>query len=130
MSVSVDAIDDIPCNCFRAHQHGIVEGATEQGCIYKSWTNIGKVDVQTSLMGLLLQSLKIGGLQGFGGRVGWGRAKSFGAGNGGDGSNMAFTFFRKVTVGRTNHSGKADCIGIHRLQFNVWLQGTVLLADA
>jgi hypothetical protein len=50
----MNAADNVSSNGLWAHQHGILEGAAEQGCIHKTRTDIGETDVQASLMGLLL----------------------------------------------------------------------------
>ena len=43
---------------------------------------------------------------------------------------MALALLGEIAIGGAYHTGKANSIGIHRLQLNVGLQRTVLLADA
>ena len=51
-----------------------MEVATQQCRVYKAWSYVCEVDIQTTASGLLFQCLKIDVLHGFRGRIGWPRA--------------------------------------------------------
>ena len=42
---------------------------------------------------------------------------------------MTLATFGEIAVGGANHTGEANCIGLHRLQFNVRFKGTILFAN-
>ena len=50
----MDAIDDIASNALGVQHHRVAEGTAEQGGIHKAWTDIGKPDIKSALMSLLL----------------------------------------------------------------------------
>lgn len=126
----VEGMDNVASNGLGLHQHRIAEITTEQGGIDKAWTDVGETDVKPSLVRLLLQGLEIGGLQGFGGRIGRGWSQSFGACNGGDGSNVTFVPFGKVAIGGAYHASEAHSVGVHRAQLDACLQSAVLVSNA
>ena len=126
----VDGVEDFLGYGLWLEQHGVVEVAMKEGCVYEAWTDIRELDVQSSGVGLLFQRLQIDILHGFGGRVAWGRAEAFGASNRGDGCDVSAAFVGKVAIGFTNHSGEAQTVGIHRSEFDIFLKLTVLFANA
>ena len=126
----VDGIEDFLSYGLWLEQHGVVEVAMKEGCVYEAWTDIRELDVQSSGVGLLFQRLQVDILHSFGGRVARGRAEAFGASNRGDGCDVSIAFVGKVAIGFTNHSGEAKTIGIHRSEFDIFLKLTVLFADA
>ena len=126
----VDGVEDFLGYGLWLEQHGVVEVAMKEGCVYEAWTDIRELDVQSSGVGLLFQRLQVDILHGFGGRVAWGRAEAFGASNRGDGCDVSAAFVGKVAIGFTNHSGEAQTVGIHRSEFDIFLKLTVLFANA
>ena len=125
----VDGIEDFLGYGLWLEQHGVVEVAMKEGCVYEAWTDIRELDVQSSGVGLLFQRLQVDILHSFGGRVAWGRAEAFGASNRGDGCDVSAAFVGKVAIGFTNHSGEAQAIGIHSGKFDIFLKLTVLFSD-
>ena len=53
----VDTLNDIARYGFGLHEHRIFERATKQGCVYETGADIGEADIQSVLVGLLLQCL-------------------------------------------------------------------------
>lgn len=125
----VDGIEDFLGYGLWLEQHGVVEVAMKEGCVYEAWTDIRELDVQSSGVGLLFQRLQVDILHSFGGRVARGRAEAFGASNRGDGCDVSTAFVGKVAIGFTNHSGEAQAIGIHSGKFDIFLKLTVLFSD-
>ena len=126
----VDGVEDLLGYGLWLEQHGVVEVAMKEGCVYEAWTDIRELDVQSSGVGLLFQRLQVDILHGFGGRVAWGRAEAFGASNRGDGCDVSAAFVGKVAIGLTNHSGEAQTVGIQSSEFDIFLKLTVLFANA
>ena len=81
-------------------------------------------------MGLLLESLKIDVLHGFGGRISGGWAEALSTGNRGDAGDVAPTLLSEITIGTTHHTGEAYTIGLKGGKFDISRKLSILLADA
>ena len=63
----VDGVEDFLGYGLWLEQHGVVEVAMKEGCVYEAWTDIRELDVQSSGVGLLFQRLQVDILHSFGG---------------------------------------------------------------
>ena len=114
-----------------------MEITSQQRRIHKSRSDIRKPDPQSPLIRLLFERLQIHVLHRLRGRIGRRRSESLRTRYRSDRRDMPplfrpvlFLSLSKIPLGLTNHSGESQPVRLHRRDFDILAQLTVLMADA
>ena len=122
-----NAFDDVACRLLGRNHHGVVALGDEVGA-YEAWQDVGDGNVVVSLVGDLRQGFEILALHALRCAISRGDAQTSSASHRCDSGKMPpLSATRPVAEGGSDHAYEARSVGLHDVEFDVWIEFLVFV---